>query len=111
MASQERGYVDEITVVRPLALTLPAGGRAADYRWLELRTGRPLAEGHFEIADRLDEIHISPRVIGFGALDRGETSLRVLVGACSQWRGYRSRVLYLTSSVPQDVREIRLRLR
>jgi hypothetical protein len=108
---REQGYVDELTIKRPLAVTLPADGRARGYRWLELRTGEPLTEGHFELADRLDEITYAKRIIGFGALDRGETSIRVHVGSCSQWRGYRSRVLYLTSTVPQDVRGIRLLLR
>ncbi len=87
-----------------LAVTLPAD--AADYGWLEVRTGEPLAQGGFELSDRPGGD--ARRSITFEALDRGETTIRVKVGACSQWRGYRARTLYLTESVPQDIREIRL---
>jgi hypothetical protein len=115
-------------------LTLPEGASA--YRWLELVAPAPLREGRFELTDRLastrDEFLVSQvrravesgvidplagarsistvptRRIGFSSLGRGESTVRVRVGSCSQWRGYRSRTLYLTSTVPQDLREIRL---
>ena len=67
-----------------------------------------MRRGASSSCDRLDEGPHSARSIAFAPLDRGDTTIRVFVGACSQWRGYRSRVLYLTSTVPQDIREIRL---
>ena len=86
------------------AVTLPPG--AADYRWLEVRTGAPLADGRFELTDRPGGD--SKRSIAFSALARGGTRLRVKVGACSQWRGYGPGVVHLTSDVAQDVDTIRL---
>jgi hypothetical protein len=83
---------------------LPAD--AAEYGWLELRTGEPLVEGKFELNDR--GAGNRRRSIAFKTLARGKTSVRVKVGACSQWRGYRAGALYLSSSVQQDIREVRL---
>lgn len=87
-----------------VAVKLPAD--AAEYGWLELRTGEPLAEGRFELNDRY--AGNGRRSITFKTLERGQTSVRVKVGACSQWRGYRPGTLYLSSSVMQDVREMTL---
>ena len=86
------------------AVTLPPD--AADYGWLEVRTGAPLADGRFELTDRPGGD--SRRSIAFSALARGGTRLRVKVGACSQWRGYGPGVVYVTSDVAQDVDSIRL---
>ena len=86
------------------AVTLPPD--AADYGWLEVRTGAPLADGRFELTDRPGGD--SKRSIAFSTLDRSGTTLRVKVGACSQWRGYDPGVVYLTSDVAQDVDRIRL---
>ena len=86
------------------AVTLPPD--AADYGWLEVRTGAPLADGRFELTDRPGGD--SRRSIAFSALARGGTKLRVKIGACSQWRGYGPGVVYVTSDVAQDVDSIRL---
>jgi hypothetical protein len=85
-------------------VTLPPD--AAAYRWLELRSGAPFADGRFELTDRPGGD--VKRSIAFKALDRGESTLRVMVGACTQWRGYRPGVVYLTSSETQDVDSVRL---
>jgi hypothetical protein len=85
-------------------VTLPPD--AADYGWLEVRSGVPFADGRFELTDRPGGD--VKRSIAFRALDRGGTTLRVKVGACSQWRGYRPGVVYLTSDVAQDVDSVRL---
>ena len=88
------------------AVTIPAD--AAAYRWLEVRTGDALREGDFQLADRRGLVPHAQRVIFFKALDRGETVLRVKVGSCPQWRGYRPGTLYFSTNTPQDIREIRL---
>jgi hypothetical protein len=101
--------------VRPLetslpnawAVLLPADGSATKYRWLEIRTRTPLRAGHFELVDQLAATG-SNRGVAFDTLGRGETMIRVRVGSCGQWRAYESRVLYLGSTVPQDVRSVRL---
>ena len=86
-------------------LTLPDD--ASSYRWLELRTQEPLESGLFSITDRLDG---DPRrTISFGTLDKGKTDVRVKVGSCPQWRGYRQPgVLQLTTTLTEDIREVRL---
>lgn len=85
-------------------VTLPAG--AADYGWLELRSATPFAEGTFDFNDR--DGRYTRRSISFKTRGRGETTVRVKVGACSQWRGYRAGTLHFSTDVPQSVREVRL---
>ena len=89
---------------RRVVVTLPPG--ADGYRWMELRSGAPLHDGRFQVTD--DPGGDPRRSIAFSALGRGERVVRVNVGACSQWRGYRSGLLHLSTSVPQDVDRIRL---
>ena len=105
-APEPGGAIEAAAVERPLELTLPAD--ASTYRWLEVRTGEPLQEGVFELADRLEESPLGPRMISFKTLARRETSVRLRVGACNQWHGYRTNVVYLMPSPAQDIREIRL---
>ena len=76
------------------AITLPEG--SAGYGWLELRTGAPFAQADFDLSDQGGRS--SRRSIGFSTLDRGETMVRVKVGACSQWRGYEPGTVYLSPS-------------
>lgn len=93
---------------RGWTVRLPRDGSASAYRWLELRTGTPLRDGEFVLADVHGATRISRRAIVFRALARNEQTLRVRVGSCSQWRGYADGTLQLTSTVPQDIDEIRL---
>jgi hypothetical protein len=93
---------------RRWAVDLPENGSANGYRWLELRTGEPLQEGRFGLVDRRGTSPDSTRSIAFNTPPRGERTVRVRVGSCSQWRGYQPGTLYLTSTVAQDVREVRL---
>jgi len=105
-ATEPRGAVEAVGVEEPLALTLPAD--ASTYRWLEIRTNEPLEAGSFELSDRLDESPLGPRTTSFKTLARGESVVRLRVGACSQWRGDQSSVVYLMPSPAQDIREVRL---
>jgi hypothetical protein len=89
---------------RRLVLTLPAS--AAEYGWLEVRARAPLAEGRFQLTDRLGAD--ARRSIAFKTSGRGERSVRVKVGACSQWRGYRPGAVYLTSNDAQAIDSVRL---
>jgi hypothetical protein len=73
-----------------------------------VETGAPLREGAFVLADRPGARRTSRRAIAFRSLDRGRRVIRVRVGSCSQWHGYDAATLQLASSVPQDVRAIRL---
>jgi hypothetical protein len=89
------------------AVALPPD--AARFRWLEIRTGAPLADGDFLLADRRDLPPHAARAIFFKSLSRTNSRvIRVPVGACSQWRAYRRGTVYLSTTGPQDIREIRL---
>ena len=48
------------------------------------------------------------RTIAFKTLDRGQRSVWVQVGACSQWHGFRGNRLYLESAADQQISEVRL---
>ena len=117
------------------ALTLPQDASAGGYRWLEITTSTPLEEARFDVSDRaapmgsdllVDGVRraiengvLTPlagaraisstptRRISFSTIG-GETTVRVRIGSCAQWRGYRSSTLYLSSTAPQDVSEVRL---
>lgn len=93
---------------RSWAVVVPKNASLGEYQWLELRFAAPLREGRFVLGDLPAVRGDSNRAIAFNAIGRGETTLRVRVGSCSQWHGYRSRTLYLTSSVPQEVVHVRL---
>jgi hypothetical protein len=93
---------------RRWTVRLPRDGTASRYRWLEVETGAPLREGAFVLSDVPGAPRTSRRAIAFRSLDRGGHVIRVRVGSCSQWHGYDADTLQLASSVPQDVRRIRL---
>jgi hypothetical protein len=79
---------------------LPPGKSTADYDWIEIRAPDELAHDKLRIAD----VRAAPsRAVSFRTLDRGQQSVDVQVGACSQWHGYTSGRLYLESAVGQNV--------
>ena len=106
LASEPQGAVEAADVSEPLALELPAD--ATDYGWLEVRTRRLLKGAASSSPIGSTRAAFGPRMISFKTLDRGETSVRLRVGACSQWRGYPSESVYLVPSPGQDIRGIRL---
>jgi hypothetical protein len=76
----------------------------ASYGWLEIESARPLAANDFVVnaEDR-------PRdPVTFSTLGRGERRVRVRVGACSQWYGYRGKRLLIRSRVDPNITSIRL---
>ena len=86
------------------SVTLPAD--ASSYDWLELKTEGPLPASRFTLSDRAGAS--TGHAIAFRSLARGENVIRVKVGACSQWHGYRPGVVRLTSSVPLDAVQVRV---
>lgn len=48
------------------------------------------------------------RTITFKTLDRGQRSVWVQVGSCSQWHGFRSKRLFLESAADQQISQVRL---
>ncbi|MDX6402185.1 MAG: hypothetical protein QOF27_2791, partial [Gaiellaceae bacterium] len=78
----------------------------ARYGWLEVEGSQPFGRTLFELSDSKaggDERH----TIRFRT--RGGTDMvRIQIGSCSQWHGYRGRMLYLRSDPPQPVRAVRL---
>ena len=78
----------------------------ARYGWLEVTGSRPFGGTLFELSDRKangDDGHaIRFRTRG------GTDHVRIQIGSCSQWHGYRSRTLYLRTDPPQPVRAVRL---
>jgi hypothetical protein len=86
------------------ALDLPQGSTPADYDWLEIETAGELAPDLLGVTDvQGDLVHTIP----FKTLARGQRAIRVQVGACPQWRGFRDR-LYLESAAGQELRRVRL---
>jgi hypothetical protein len=81
---------------------------AERYRWLEILADEPFGEESFHLADRRDLALDSPRSIFFKTRGDGGSSIRVKVGACSQWRGYRPGTLYLSTSRDVPVSAVRL---
>jgi hypothetical protein len=81
---------------------------AERYRWLEIVADEPFQEELFQLADRRDLAFNSPRVIFFKTRGDGRSSIRVKVGACSQWHGYRPGQLYLSTSRDVGIRDVRL---
>jgi hypothetical protein len=100
-----QGFADTSSVSSyVVGLDLPPGTRARRYDWIELETSAPQTNG-FLLSDDLRE---PERGISFRTLARGDTTVRVLVGACSQWHGYTSRRLYLRLDQRQRIVGARL---
>jgi hypothetical protein len=81
----------------------PDAGRR--FSWLELRAESPFAVNTLGVTDVRGEWI---RTISFKTLDHRRRSLRVQVGACSQWHGFRGSRLYLESAADQRFSAIRL---
>jgi hypothetical protein len=88
------------------AVTIPSD--AGRYAWLEIVADQPLEEGSFQLSDRRELALESPRAISFQTRGGGGTSIRVNVGACSQWHGYRAGTLYLSTTRDVGIRGVRL---
>jgi hypothetical protein len=100
------GFADSSSLVTQIvALDIPRGIRRSAYDWLEVETRSPLQVNGFAITDGKTG---GDRGIVFRTLARGEKTVRVQVGACSQWHGYRSRRIYLRLDRPQKIAAIRL---
>jgi hypothetical protein len=101
------GFADSAPV-SDMLLTLDIPQAARDgrtYEWLEIETASPLGDNSFVLSDQAAD---PGRGITFKSLGRGETKLRVLVGACSQWHGYRSGRLYLQVQANEEIEAVRL---
>jgi hypothetical protein len=87
-----------------MALRVPAN-MAKQYSWVEIKGAKPFARTSFELTDIAggDE----RRTIRFRTRG-GNDTIRVQVGSCSQWHGYRSRVLLLRTDPPQPIGAVRL---
>ncbi len=82
-------------------------GLAAHFGWLEVHGTSTFKQTSFELSDRPAANSDERRAIRFRT--RGGTdTVRVQVGSCSQWHGYRSRTLYLRTDPPQPLRAVRL---
>jgi hypothetical protein len=105
VAGSPPGAVEAEAVVDAVRVRVPEDVSLSDYGWLEVETGPRRAHAVFAVSDRLD----SPqREISFIALGNGETTIRVRVAACTQWRGFRTRTLLLQFAGTNDVRGVRL---
>jgi hypothetical protein len=89
---------------RTWALDLPRGSTPADYDWLEIEPASRFAHDGLGITDVRGDYG---RTISFKTLDRGQRTVRVQVSACTQWRGFGSR-LYLESGGGQEIQRVRL---
>ena len=89
---------------RTLELELPQAASPRDYDWLEIRTRTAFLEDAIGVTDTRGD---TKRTIWFKTLDRGQQSVRVQVGACSQWQGLRG-PLYVESARGQDFSGVRL---
>jgi hypothetical protein len=113
------GYTPDFLTIRPQSeagavtvqpergvLQVPAG-LAAHFGWLEVEGTSVFTRTSFELSDRAAANSDERRTIRFrtrGGTDR----VRIQVGSCSQWHGYRSRTLYLRVDPPQQIRAVRL---
>ena len=86
------------------SLELPAQA-SRRFSWLEIRAGSPFLDNTLGVTDKRGEWI---RTIAFNTLDRGQRSVWVQVGACSQWHGFRTNRLYLESAADQQISEVRL---
>jgi hypothetical protein len=89
---------------RTWELVLPQGSIPAEYDWVEIEVDSPIAHDLIGITDVRGD---ASRTISFRTLDRGHESIRVQVGACTQWHGFENR-LYLESAAGQEFRRVRL---
>lgn len=92
---------------RSLQLTLPAGRRWSDYRWIEVDAASRFTTSTLTIEDRPSPPG-EQRTISFTTLPTGPTAYRFPIGACSQWPGYGSEPLQLTMTAAEDIRATRL---
>jgi hypothetical protein len=100
------GYLDSATFPdHLLQIDVPRGTDLTRYHWLEIQTASPLHENSFVFTDLTSNIDHG---VQFKTLGRGATTVRVNVGACSQWYGYRTRRLYMYSSAGETVQAVRL---
>jgi hypothetical protein len=76
----------------------------ARYGWLELEAAEELAANDFTVSPE----GRSSDAITFRTLGRGERRIRVRVGSCSQWLGYRGTRLAIRSRVHQDIKAVRV---
>jgi hypothetical protein len=101
-----RGFVDSVSFPDHVVnLDVPPATRRVPYNWLEIESGSPLRANSFTLTDLPSDIDHG---IHFKTLARGETSVRVNVGACSQWHGYRARRLSLVAGENEAIRAVRL---
>jgi hypothetical protein len=87
-----------------LAVRVPANA-AKSYGWLEIVGRKPFGRTIFELSDVPGgdaQRTIRLRTRG------GRDTVRVQVGSCSQWHGYRGGKLYLSADPPQPIRSVRL---
>jgi hypothetical protein len=97
--------VDAATALAaPLVLNRPTD--AGRYHWLEIETRTPLHANSFALSDRAN-LGNPASSITFNTLDRGARTVRVQIGACSQWRGFRG-PLYLSMSRSEEVTSVRV---
>jgi hypothetical protein len=100
------GAVDSVSsAAQVVALDAPPTARRSRYDWIEVETRSALDQDAFVLSDHPAA---SDRGISFATLPRGERHVRVMVGACSQWRGFRSERLYLRMERPVAIRAVRL---
>jgi hypothetical protein len=99
------GYLDSATFPdHLLQIDVPQATDLSRYHWLELQTASPLHQNSFVFTDLTSNIDHG---VQFKTLGRGATTVRVDVGACSQWYGYPRR-LYMYSSADETYQEVRL---
>jgi hypothetical protein len=106
VGSAAYGQVESATSARlTYSLELPAQADR-EFSWLEIRTGASFLDNN--TLGVTDERGAWIRTIAFKTLDRGQRSVWVQVGACSQWHGFRGNRLYLESAADQEITEVRL---
>jgi hypothetical protein len=77
------------------------------FNWLEVKANSTFGRASFKLSDRRAADAAGRRSIRFRT-HGGTDTVRVQVGSCSQWHGYRSRKLYLRTDPPQSLRAVRL---
>jgi hypothetical protein len=89
---------------RTFEFSLPEGVTTADYDWLEISPDSRVEDVQFGVTDSRGA---HDRTITFRMLGRRQSSVRLHVGACSQWHGFGSR-LYLESAGGTAITKVRL---
>ena len=101
-----QGFVDSASFPdHRWALTVPPGTGLQRFNWLELETSTPLQQNSFMLNDGFSDLS---RGIFFKTLARGKTSVRVDLGACSQWRAFNTRRLFLGADRSEPLTAVRL---